>query len=976
MKNFSMKKLVLGIFLVSCMSVIFVGVRQAFAAGAGSAVSTTGAAVSYSDTTYVAYVSLSGTLTKTGDIVKVYISTINNSWSMWTYYLATGALPAAGMTGYTWPLTITVGTGFANYTWSYLYLHTFLTSSTGLNTWYVATTLNFVPSVAVIYTDVIWPIVTAEWIVNNMNTVTVTNMTAFTGLYFEKPWFGKITFPGALDLTDSNVQTFLQGLSGYITMSNWFVQFTPTWNGANLNTTAQISMYITGTMPFSGAGNASSFVVKDGSGNVTGGFISSIVCTAGTPQGTCTFTTSHFTDFTLRPYLTDVHIQSNNATNTAYAKSGNVITLWFTGSDTLSTSWMVVTINGSAAGVTITGAARVWTATKTVGIGWDGAVSFTIDFYNASGVVGGISGTTVTATTDSSAMTIDNTNPTFTITSSTASRTGATTTVSGTGTETNISTLVVNQSTTSFAWGVWSTGVALAGWANTIVVTGTDLAWNVWVTTGSITRLTYISSSIPTILSGDAMRFSFITDLISTWFVAYGTTGLNTIANSVYTWPTQAHIITLSSLIAETNYLYRIYAKNSALTGTRTDTGSFTIHTTSTASTAGDTTTSWATSLIWATNAWFTFASTGTLTVSGGTNALIISTSGFIIEAENGTWNGELLPPTTSITWAVLGTSILPASSTNNGSTTTTRTVLTTIHVGSDTDNLIASGAGTTYFTVSFVIAGGVAGDVIKLYRSEDASTWAANTPDATCTLDANKVCSFHTDHLSYFASVKETTSANPSGWAGWSVSSVDYCPSGDTSASYYDGLCSTTTPVVTNTTNTWALLVDATYSKELNDAYTYAYGLGITTQTSIAKADMNGTLIRAHMAKMMVNYATKVMNLTPDTSLACNFTDISSQNEELQGYIKEACQLWLMGINDNGTPATSFDPNGEVTRAQFGTVLSRALYGNEYNGGTLYYTNHLNALKTAGIMTKIDTPNTAEIRGFVMLMMMRADKE
>ena len=82
------------------------------------------------------------------------------------------------------------------------------------------------------------------------------------------------------------------------------------------------------------------------------------------------------------------------------------------------------------------------------------------------------------------------------------------------------------------------------------------------------------------------------------------------------------------------------------------------------------------------------------------------------------------------------------------------------------------------------------------------------------------------------------------------------------------------------------------------------------------------------------------------------------------------------MGINDNGTPATSFDPNGEVTRAQFGTVLSRALYGNEYNGGTLYYTNHLNALKTAGIMTKIDTPNTAEIRGFVMLMMMRADKE
>jgi hypothetical protein len=43
--------------------------------------------------------------------------------------------------------------------------------------------------------------------------------------------------------------------------------------------------------------------------------------------------------------------------------------------------------------------------------------------------------------------------------------------------------------------------------------------------------------------------------------------------------------------------------------------------------------------------------------------------------------------------------------------------------------------------------------------------------------------------------------------------------------------------------------------------------------------------------------------------------------------YIKLACQLGLMGIS-----SSIFDPKGAVTRAQFGTVLSRTLYGDIYN--------------------------------------------
>ena len=77
-----------------------------------------------------------------------------------------------------------------------------------------------------------------------------------------------------------------------------------------------------------------------------------------------------------------------------------------------------------------------------------------------------------------------------------------------------------------------------------------------------------------------------------------------------------------------------------------------------------------------------------------------------------------------------------------------------------------------------------------------------------------------------------------------------------------------------------------------MQSAYKYAYSRGITTQSSIQTADMNGSLTRSNMAKMMTNYAKEVLGKTANTSLECNFTDIGNQTNELQGYIKEVCQL------------------------------------------------------------------------------------
>jgi hypothetical protein len=139
---------------------------------------------------------------------------------------------------------------------------------------------------------------------------------------------------------------------------------------------------------------------------------------------------------------------------------------------------------------------------------------------------------------------------------------------------------------------------------------------------------------------------------------------------------------------------------------------------------------------------------------------------------------------------------------------------------------------------------------------------------------------------------------------------------------------------------------------------------------TSIDNADMYGNLTRVAMAKMVANYVLDLGLQELDTDKECNFPDVSaSLDEAYDNGVTKACQLGLMGVG-----IEKFNPNGIVTRAEFGTVLSRALWGDEYNGADPYYKDHLQALKDEGIMNIIDNPNMKEVRGYVMLMMMRAD--
>lgn len=130
-------------------------------------------------------------------------------------------------------------------------------------------------------------------------------------------------------------------------------------------------------------------------------------------------------------------------------------------------------------------------------------------------------------------------------------------------------------------------------------------------------------------------------------------------------------------------------------------------------------------------------------------------------------------------------------------------------------------------------------------------------------------------------------------------------------------------------------------------------------------------------MAKMVSNYALNVMWITwtiPKAS-KCSFSDLKSVTDELRPYANISCQLWLMWMDGKWWIKSKFNPHGEVTRAQFGAILSRLLRWDKYDkAGWSRYEDHLDALSRSWIMKNTENPQTKELRWRVMVMLKRAN--
>lgn len=174
---------------------------------------------------------------------------------------------------------------------------------------------------------------------------------------------------------------------------------------------------------------------------------------------------------------------------------------------------------------------------------------------------------------------------------------------------------------------------------------------------------------------------------------------------------------------------------------------------------------------------------------------------------------------------------------------------------------------------------------------------------------------------------------------------------------------------------SSWSTQNNNQFTDEFQQAYEFAYNNWITTMPTIWKANMGWKLTRIAMAKMLSQYAINILWKNPDITKVNKFNDVTDElDEEYNNWVTLAYQLWIMWIN---MPENNFRPKDEVTRAEFVTALSRMIYWTsdwEYKWTGKYYLNHMAKLMKEWIITK-DDPNMKELRGYVMIMLMRSIK-
>ena len=166
-----------------------------------------------------------------------------------------------------------------------------------------------------------------------------------------------------------------------------------------------------------------------------------------------------------------------------------------------------------------------------------------------------------------------------------------------------------------------------------------------------------------------------------------------------------------------------------------------------------------------------------------------------------------------------------------------------------------------------------------------------------------------------------------------------------------------------------------STYPSEWNNAFLFARSMGMTTMPTLQSAMMEKNLTRAELAKILSVFAQKFLDKkVVENKVGCEFADKAEAAGDLANYMKLSCELEIMGLHADGkTPLVNFMPNKFVSRAELATVFSRVLNGNKYdnNDGNAYWTNHIEALKEAGILS-VTTPTLHETRGNLFLMTYR----
>ncbi|EKE30223.1 MAG: Ig-like, group 2 [uncultured bacterium (gcode 4)] len=353
---------------------------------------------------------------------------------------------------------------------------------------------------------------------------------------------------------------------------------------------------------------------------------------------------------------------------------------------------------------------------------------------------------------------------------------------------------------------------------------------------------------------------------------------------------------------------------------------------------------SWAAILTWSVASWDSLDVSGLVLDITSTWSDLASLSGTLtlswissITVSGSTWDWVLIPPTMLASGSLFNatlTELWNLVPQDTATTDYTNTVLLTFQVWGLGTSLWS---GNSEFLIRVLVSSWSAWDLLRLYRSSDGSSWSANSPDSTCTLDSLKICSFRTDHLSYFAVVKTTSSVIPpvnNGWGGGGGSGggggwtpMDSCVNWDTSWSYTDGKCSKAEAKLT--ASSWSAQASAWVASvisfpDIGDSFA-AEDIKYLAKNNIISGFSDWTFRPNASASRAEFLAMVIKSLwIPTSSGSVEFIDIPADWTWMIKYIAKAKELWIAKGQIIGWKPM-FRPNDPITRAEAIAILLNA---------------------------------------------------
>lgn len=136
--------------------------------------------------------------------------------------------------------------------------------------------------------------------------------------------------------------------------------------------------------------------------------------------------------------------------------------------------------------------------------------------------------------------------------------------------------------------------------------------------------------------------------------------------------------------------------------------------------------------------------------------------------------------------------------------------------------------------------------------------------------------------------------------------------------------------------------------------AITFLNKYGIEKTENINNFNKDEILTRQQVAKMLSLYATKVINIKPNTQENCNFQDIEFWDKSYQDYIKSSCQLWIMKWSN-----WLFFPYFNIKKSELITILIRTIYWKLDETNNIWFKEYID--KAIEIWLIKDTPNNKD---------------